>query len=253
MGALHSGHRALIRRGGEIGDEVVVSVYVNPTQFRPGEDYEKYPRTPGQDIALAEDAGASLIFMPSSEEVYPDGPHSMNIHIGEVGDKWEGAQRPGHFDGVATVVAKLFTMVRPSAAIFGRKDLQQCAVVRRLISELFLPVELDIVDTIRELDGLALSSRNVYLSPTERAVAPKLYATLVEVRDTVIGGGAPAIDGAIHRAKTSLGEHFDVDYLAVVNQDTMEPATVLDGLLSIIVAAKIGTTRLIDNLTIREG
>lgn len=251
MGALHSGHAALIKRACEITDEVVVSIFVNPTQFGPAEDYLEYPRPVEADLAAAEAAGAAWTFLPEVEEIYPNGLDGVSIHIGTVGDHWEGAARPGHFDGVATVVAKLLGLVSPSIAVFGRKDLQQCAVVRRLIDELRMPIGFEVCDTVREADGLAMSSRNVYLSPAERKEAPRLYECLKHVRSAILSGRHSNTASILKAAAGDLADTFAVEYLALVNSETMEAATAIGAQLSVIIAAKLGSTRLIDNLALR--
>jgi pantoate--beta-alanine ligase len=228
MGALHAGHRALLRRARAECDEVVMSLFVNPAQFGPGEDFDRYPRDEGRDRAIAAEEGVDRIFAPAVAEMYPDG-FSTTVSVGALGTVFEGAHRPGHFDGVATVVLKLVSLLRPDAAYFGQKDAQQLAVIRRMTVDLGLGVDIRAVETVREDDGLALSSRNAYLSPEERRRAPSLHRAL-EARDPAIVEG-------------------DVDYLAVVDADTFAQVEARPGAL-VIGAARFGSTRLIDNIRI---
>jgi pantoate--beta-alanine ligase len=230
MGALHAGHRALLRRARSECDVVVMSLFVNPTQFGPGEDLESYPRDKERDRGIAAEEGVDRIFAPAVEEMYPDG-FSTTVSAGDVGSRFEGMYRPGHFDGVATVVLKLFNRLRPDAAYFGQKDAQQLAVIRRMAADLDLGVEIRGVETVRETDGLALSSRNVYLSAAERRRAPSLHRALV-ARDPGLVEG-------------------DVDYLAVVDADTFLEVEPRPGAL-VIGAARFGSTRLIDNIRIED-
>jgi pantoate--beta-alanine ligase len=230
MGALHAGHRALLRRARSECDVVVMSLFVNPTQFGPGEDLETYPRDEDRDRAIAAEEAVDRIFAPAVEEMYPDG-FSTTVSAGDVGSRFEGTHRPGHFDGVATVVLKLLNRLRPDAAYFGQKDAQQLAVIRRMAADLDLGVEIRAVETVREPDGLALSSRNVYLSREERRRAPSLHRALV-ARDPGLVEG-------------------DVDYLAVVDADTFLEVEPRPGAL-VIGAARFGSTRLIDNIRIED-
>jgi pantoate--beta-alanine ligase len=228
MGALHAGHRALLRRARAECDEVVMSLFVNPAQFGPDEDFDRYPRDEERDRAIAAEEGVDRVFAPSVAEMYPEG-FATTVSVGHLGAAFEGAHRPGHFDGVATVVVKLFNLVRPAAAYFGQKDAQQLAVIRRVTADLALGVEIRAVETVREDDGLALSSRNAYLSPEERRRAPSLHRALV-ARDPGLVEG-------------------DLDYLAVVDADTFAEVEPRPGAL-VIGAARFGSTRLIDNIPI---
>ena len=228
MGALHAGHRALLRRARAECDEVVMSLFVNPAQFGPGEDFDRYPRDEERDRAIAAEEGVDRVFAPSVAEMYPQG-FATTVSVGDLGAAFEGAHRPGHFDGVATVVVKLFNLVRPAAAYFGQKDAQQLAVIRRVTADLALGVEIRAVETVREDDGLALSSRNAYLSPEERRRAPSLHRAVV-ARDPGLVEG-------------------DLDYLAVVDADTFAEVEPRPGAL-VIGAARFGSTRLIDNIRI---
>jgi pantoate--beta-alanine ligase len=228
MGALHAGHRALLRRARAECDEVVMSLFVNPAQFGPGEDFDRYPRDEERDRAVAAEEGVDRVFAPTVAEMYPEG-FATTVSVGGLGAVFEGAHRPGHFEGVATVVLKLVNLVRPDAAYFGQKDAQQLAVIRRMAADLDLGVEIRAVETVREPDGLALSSRNSYLSDDERRRAPSLHRALVD-RDPGI------VEGVL-------------DYLAVVDADTFAEVTPRPGAL-VIGAARFGSTRLIDNIRI---
>lgn len=252
MGALHDGHRALIRAARERCATVVVSLFVNPAQFGPGEDLAGYPRDEAADAALAAEAGADLLFAPDVDAVYPPG-FATSVTVAGVTATLEGAHRPGHFDGVATVVLKLLNMVGPDIAFFGAKDAQQLAVVRRLVADLDVPVGIEAVETVREPDGLALSSRNVYLGADERprAVALKraLDATAQAIRD-----GEPDPAAAGRRAMAALD--VDPEYLALVDPDTFEPVVPHpehNESVLVAVAARVGRARLIDNALITNG
>lgn len=248
MGALHEGHLELVRQARRQAQTVVVSIFVNPTQFGPGEDFARYPRDLAKDAALAEVAGADIVYGPSVETMYPRGAMTRVV-VPEVTDRYEGERRPGHFDGVATVVLKLFNQVRPDVAVFGRKDLQQCAVIRRMVEDLDLGIELELVSTFRESDGLAMSSRNVYLSPEERAIAPKLRETLLRTVERLASGVQPA--AALAEGLDALGA-FDVDYLDLVSSRTFRPLDALAEDAALVAAARLGKTRLIDNVEILD-
>lgn len=254
MGNLHAGHFSLVRLARAHADRVVASVFVNPTQFGPNEDLERYPRTPERDAEGLDAAGCDLLWMPSVETMYPYGAgQEVRIRVPGVTDVLEGAHRPGHFDGVATVVARLFNQVQPDVAAFGRKDYQQLAVIRYLVRDLAFPVELLAGETVREADGLAMSSRNQYLDEGERALAPRLHQVLKSMREAMRAGTAPADVEA--RARAALGEDgFDVDYAVVRRPDLTEVgATVGPGTYVTLVAARLGRTRLIDNLEFELG
>lgn len=251
MGNLHEGHASLVRRAQARADRVVVSIFVNPTQFGPGEDFATYPRTPREDERLLADLGTDLLFRPEAETVYPEGmEQAVRIHVPALADILCGAFRPGHFDGVAGVVLRLFEIVRPDLAVFGEKDYQQLLVIRRLVQDLHVPVEIVSVGTVREEDGLALSSRNRYLSPGERLRAPRLVGVLRELR-TEISQGRRDWSVLEEEARRTLEEAgFRVDYVAIrrardltVAQPDDPPAD-----LRLLVAAHLGRTRLIDNL-----
>jgi len=251
MGNLHAGHFSLIELARRYADRVVASVFVNPTQFGPTEDFMRYPRTLAEDSVGLVEHNCDLLFAPSVEVMYPFGPeHAVRINVPEIGGTLEGAHRPGHFDGVATVVAKLFAMVEPDVAVFGQKDWQQLLVVRRLVRELAFPLEVVAGPIIRDDDGLALSSRNRYLDAHQRTRAPELHATLEWMRESFVEGHArAAIEGAATRRLERAG--FQPDY-AVVRRagDLAVPAEGERSGLMALVAAKLGDTRLIDNLAL---
>jgi pantoate--beta-alanine ligase len=242
MGALHEGHLALVHRARELADRVVVSIFVNPTQFGTGEDFDGYPRTLDADRALL--GNLADVFAPTVAEVYPPDSPPPVIQAGPMGDVWEGAARPGHFDGVLTVVNRLFDLVRPDIAVFGEKDWQQLTLIRRMVADRGLPIEIVGVPTVRELNGLALSSRNRFLSPDELEKAALLRTLLRQIAES--GGTAESIVRAAARLDDA---GFVVDYLDVVDESTLEPTTDLSN-ARVIVAARIGTTRLIDNMPV---
>jgi pantoate--beta-alanine ligase len=247
MGAFHAGHHALMAAAREGCDEVVVSLFVNPAQFDEASDLAAYPRDETRDAAEAERLGVDVLFAPGAGEIYPDG-FATSVRVAGLGDVLEGAERgPGHFAGVCTVVAKLLNVVAPDAAYFGQKDAQQVAVLRRMVADLDIPVELRIVPTVREPDGLALSSRNVRLDAGERRRAVALSRALAAAGAAVAVGERDA--GAIREAAVAaLAEHdVEPEYLALVDPDTFEPAERVDGRVLVAVAARVGSTRLIDN------
>lgn len=249
MGNLHAGHFSLVDLARRQADRVVASVFVNPTQFGPNEDFARYPRTLAEDSVGLVEHNCDLLFAPSVEVMYPFGPEqAVRIHVPAVGDTLEGAHRPGHFDGVATVVAKLFAMVEPDVAVFGQKDWQQLLVVRRLARELTFPLEIVAGPTVRDDDGLALSSRNRYLGAHQRARAPELHATLEWMRESFVDGHVlAAIEGAAVRRLERAG--FNPDYAVVRRaEDLGVPAEGERSGLLALAAAKLGDTRLIDNL-----
>ncbi len=251
MGNLHAGHLALVEAAARRADHVVVSIYVNPTQFGPQEDFARYPRTPEQDLAALAPLGVAAVFCPADSDMYPDGlPLATQVSQPALGAQLCGAHRPGHFDGVALVVVKLLNMVQPDVALFGRKDFQQLAVIRRLVRDLSFGVEIEGIDTVRAADGLALSSRNQYLTPGERAVAPSLYQALQGIRDAVLSGEAG--DAAILRWREILSERgFVVEYLELLDADRLVSVERGSREAVVLVAARIGATRLIDNLVFR--
>ncbi|HEY8395043.1 MAG TPA: pantoate--beta-alanine ligase [Thermaerobacter sp.] len=249
MGYLHEGHLSLIRRARAECDAVVVSVFVNPLQFGPGEDYERYPRDLERDCRLAAEAGADLLFHPDAREMYPEGEPQVFVDVGDLASRWEGAVRPGHFRGVVTVVTKLFHIVQPDRAYFGQKDAQQAVIIRRMAADLNFPLEVVVCPTVREADGLALSSRNVYLAPPERRAATVLYRALQAARERLEAGERDGRALAAVMEETVASEPLArLDYAAVVSPHTLEPLeTVAPGEVLLLIAARIGTTRLIDN------
>ena len=249
MGALHAGHLALVTAAKQRAQRVAATIFVNPLQFAPGEDLDRYPRQEAHDLAMLEEAGCALVWMPTVADLYPDG-FATTIHVAGTSEQWEGAARPGHFDGVATVVTKLLIATMPDIAVFGEKDYQQLAVIRRLVADLGLPTEIAGVPTVRDGDGLALSSRNAYLSPDERRRALALPKALGSVRDAVRSG--EPVKEAVDAARQLLAQAgFDpIDYLALVDSATLEPLDALAGQARVIAAARIGTTRLIDNIAV---
>jgi len=249
MGALHAGHMMLICEARKRADKVAASIFVNPAQFGEGEDFGRYPRRESEDARMLEEAGCDLLWMPSVEDIYPQG-FATRVSVTGVSERWEGEARPGHFDGVATVVAKLLLSFRPDVALFGEKDFQQLAVIRRLVADLNIGARIIGVPTVREPDGLALSSRNAYLSAEERQEALALPRALQAARDA-IRGDTPVFE-ALQNARALLrdGGFSRIDYLALVDAATLEPLDEPGGEMRLIAAAMIGTTRLIDNLRV---
>jgi len=250
MGALHAGHMALVREAKRRAQHVVVSIFVNPTQFGPNEDLSRYPRREAEDAVMLESEGASLLWAPDASVVYPHG-HATTIHVAGVSEGLCGAVRPGHFDGVATVVAKLFNQVRPDVAVFGEKDYQQLAVIRRMTIDLDLPVTIVGVPTQRDADGLALSSRNAYLSEEERRIARSLPRILGETALALREGRSVGESLASATARLMESGFGSVDYVELRDADTLEPLLLLDRPARILAAARLGSTRLIDNLSVR--
>jgi pantoate--beta-alanine ligase len=249
MGALHAGHMALVEAANAKADRVVASIFVNPLQFGPNEDLERYPRQEAEDARLLEHHGCDLLWMPTADQLYPQG-FATSVSVAGVSERWDGAARPGHFDGVATVVAKLFTAVRPDMAFFGEKDFQQLAVIRRMESDLGLGVEVHGIPTVRDPDGLALSSRNAYLSPDERGRALALPRALEQAREAILAG--EPVETALGNAKARLAQagFTPIDYVALVDAESLEPLDKPDGEMRLIAAAVMGTTRLIDNVRV---
>ena len=249
MGALHEGHRALLRRASEVADSTVVSIFVNPLQFAPTEDLDRYPRTFDADLAMCTDEGVDLVFAPARAQMYAREP-LVRIAAGPIGDRFEGASRPGHFDGVLTVVAKLFALVRPDVAVFGGKDAQQLALVRRMVADLDLPVRIEAVPIIRDDDGLALSTRNAYLSVPQRQAALALPRALRAAEDAQANGASPAAIVEVARAVLDDANGVTLDYVDLVDPesfaslsaDAAQPAEAV-----LVIAARVGSTRLIDN------
>jgi len=249
MGNLHSGHAALVTKAAQRADFVVASIFVNPLQFGAGEDLDKYPRTLAADQERLLEAGCHLLFAPGVEEIYPDGMAvQTRVSVPQLSEGLCGASRPGHFEGVATVVSKLFNMVQPDLAVFGEKDFQQLAVIRAMVRDLNMPIQIIGEPTVRAEDGLALSSRNGYLSPEQRAAAPALYRTLRTMAEA-IGKGQRDFPVLLAEGQAQLvAAGFRPDYLEVRHALTLRPAMIDDRDLVILAAAYMGTTRLIDNL-----
>lgn len=246
MGALHDGHLELVDRAGQLAPIVVVSIFVNPLQFGPNEDLDRYPRTPEADLEKLAEHGVHYVFMPSAGELYPTWPIATKITAGGIGSMYEGRSRAGHFDGVLTIVAKLLNIVQPVAVVFGRKDAQQVFLVKRMVADLNLPVRVDVVDTVRESDGLALSSRNLFLDERERRAARVLSQAL----EAAVSSGDRGVDPAIAAAQSVLmGEPLvELDYLVIVHPATFLPVDeAYRGKATVLIAARVGSTRLIDN------
>lgn len=252
MGALHDGHLALVARAKQLSETVVVSIFVNPLQFGPTEDLDRYPRTRDADVAALAEAGVDIVFAPAVDELYPTWPIATTITAGPVGGMYEGRSRPGHFDGVLTVVAKLLNIVQPSHVLFGQKDAQQVFLVRRMLIDLNMPAMVEVVETVRESDGLALSSRNRFLDAKERRAARTLSVALEAAASSADRG----IDSVIAAAQSVLmGESLvQLDYLKVVHAKTFLPVDDdYRGPAVVLIAAQVGSTRLIDNEPIRLG
>jgi len=256
MGALHEGHRALLARARALAGQsgtVVVSIFVNPLQFGPSEDLDRYPRTLPADLEVCEAEHADVVFAPGAAEMYP-GQQLVTVDPGPAGDILEGEFRPGFFRGVLTVVLKLFSLVRPDAAVFGQKDAQQLVLVRQLVDDFALGIEIEAVPTVRAADGLALSSRNKYLSSSERKVAPVLHRSLAAGAAAAAAGPA-AVLGAARQVLDAEGTALTVDYLALVEGGTYGPVRddEFEGAAVLAIAARLGSTRLIDNVTLEVG
>ncbi|HET6943092.1 MAG TPA: pantoate--beta-alanine ligase [Sphingomicrobium sp.] len=249
MGALHEGHMALIHEAKRRTDRVAATIFVNPLQFAANEDLDRYPRQEEQDAAMLEEAGCDLLWVPQAGEMYPAG-FATNVSVKGVSDRWEGEARPGHFDGVATVVAKLLCSVRPDLALFGEKDFQQLAVIRRMTQDLQLGVEILGVPTVRDEDGLALSSRNAYLSVEERRNAVELPRALNDAANQIVSGMPVAQVLSDTKARMSKAGFSRIDYVALVNALTLEPLDKAEGSMRLLAAATIGRTRLIDNIAL---
>jgi pantoate--beta-alanine ligase len=251
MGALHEGHATLIRAARARGDAVIVTVFLNPLQFAPGEDLARYPRTLPADLELCEREGVDLVFAPTPDVVYPGGDPRVRIAAGPLGDRLEGEHRPGHFDGVLTVVGKLLHLTRPDIALFGEKDAQQLALIRQMVEDLDFPVEIVGMPTVREDGGLALSSRNTYLTDRDREAALSLNralaagtATATEGPDAVLAAARRVLDGE---------SGVQVDYLELVDESDWQPVRSGTSTARLLVAARVGSTRLIDNVTVDLG
>jgi pantoate--beta-alanine ligase len=251
MGALHAGHVALIEAAKRPGTRVVASIFVNPTQFGAGEDLGRYPRREQSDLRMLTEAGCDLVWMPSVEVMYPEG-HATTIHVAGVSEGFDGETRPGHFDGVATVVAKLFNQVRPDVAYFGEKDFQQLAVIRRMVADLDFGIEVIGVPTQRDDDGLALSSRNIYLDEEQRGKAVALPRAL-GVAARAIGRGEDVATVLADARATLTAAGFEIDYMALADSETLVPDPAADRPRRLLAAARMGSTRLIDNIAITDG
>jgi pantoate--beta-alanine ligase len=250
MGAFHKGHVSLMERARETSDVVVVSLFVNPTQFGPREDLSAYPRDEAKDAELAEQAGVDLLFAPPVAEVYPDG-FQTTVTVGALAQPLEGAQRPGHFDGVATVVTKLLNMVQPDVAFFGQKDAQQALVVRGVVRDLDIPVRIEVCPTVREPDGLAMSSRNAYLAPAERGRAVALRRAL-DAAEQAVAAGERDPGAVVEVAHGALADHsVEPEYVALVATDSLQPVDRIEGDVLLALAARVGRARLIDNTLIQ--
>jgi pantoate--beta-alanine ligase len=250
MGYLHEGHLALVRQARAESASVVVSIFVNPTQFGPQEDFEKYPRDPKRDLALLEKEGTDIVFMPAAGEIYPPAFDSW-VEVGRIAERLEGVSRPGHFRGVATVVAKLFNIVQPDRAYFGQKDAQQLAVIKRMVADLDMNLRVIAVPTVREPDGLAMSSRNSYLNPEERKAAVVLYEALTLAQELFYGGERDA--PAIRRQMTELIQKqplAEIDYISIADAETLDELDEVKPPALVSLAVKIGKTRLIDNVVL---
>ena len=253
MGNLHEGHLALVNQAGKEADLVVVSVFVNPLQFGPGEDFERYPRTPDADLELLQGHGVAVVFAPGVEDVYPPGQTAVAMSAGPIGNLFEGASRPGHFDGVLTVCHRLFALTGATIAVFGEKDAQQLFLIRQMVATAMPTLRIVSVPTVRDTDGLALSSRNRYLSEGDRVTARALPETLHALATEIHGGAdiATALEAGRRRLKTTPG--ITLDYLEAVSASTFLPRDLGEGDTVIIAAVMVGTTRLIDNVPLHPG
>lgn len=248
MGNLHAGHIELVNNARRQTDKVVVSVFVNPTQFGEGEDYETYPRTEREDAEKLQAARTDLLFLPAVAEIYPENAR-VNVTVSELSERYCGASRPGHFNGVATIVCKLFNMVQPDVAFFGEKDYQQLIVIRQMVADLNFPIRIQGVPIVRERDGLAMSSRNVYLSPEQRLLAPRLYQILCRVRDAILAGQNDFPELAAQHMRELSAVGFRPEYLVVCRTSDLREAGSDDRDLVILAAVTLGRARLIDNLS----
>ena len=249
MGNLHQGHLNLVQTARQNADLVVVSIFVNPIQFGANEDLDSYPRTLAEDQQKLQQYQTDLLFAPTEAEIYPNGRQRSIVHVPQITEELCGAHRPGHFDGVSTVVTKLFNIVQPDVAIFGEKDFQQLAVIRQMTRDLDMAVKILGVATCRETDGLAMSSRNNYLSKSERKTAPLLYNTLHKLKNTIAQGQRDYLNSCEKYAKTLTNHGFQVDYLEIRDAETLRSPSDDCNTLVILGAAKLGSTRLIDNVT----
>jgi len=250
MGALHEGHLSLVKMSNEQCDATVVSIFVNPTQFGPNEDFQRYPRTLKNDLRLLETVGSPAVFVPDASEMYPAG-FDTTIHVGNVSLPFEGAVRPGHFDGVATVVLKLFLASQADVAFFGQKDYQQLCVIKKMVADLNVPIEIVMGPTIREPDGLAMSSRNRYLSEAERRRAVVLSQSLAEAEKMILTDNIRSVDTIQQAIRTRiLSASMTIDYIAIADSLTLQELSVIETEAVILLAVRLGETRLIDNMLI---
>ena len=252
MGALHEGHLSLIRRAGQLATKTVVSLFVNPAQFGPSEDFRNYPRNPERDAELARLAGADVLYAPKVGDIYPPG-YRTYVAVEGLGTTLEGASRPGHFRGVATVVVKLLNRVAPHVALFGQKDAQQAILIKKMVRDLEMDLDIEICPTVREEDGLAMSSRNAYLTPAQRRAAPVLYRALRRAESAVIRERERSAARIVHLIRETVAAEPDVslDYAEVVDAGTLAPLERIEGNVLIPIAARVGATRLIDNVILR--
>lgn len=251
MGCFHQGHLSLIRQIRRVSDRTVVSIFVNPIQFSPEEDYSAYPQDLGRDVSLVEKLGAELVFAPSEEEIYPEG-YSTYIEVEKLTNQLCGLSRPGHFRGVTTVVCKLFLAVKPHVAVFGQKDAQQAIVIRKMVCDMNLDVEIMLSPIVRETDGLAMSSRNTYLSPEERLEAPVLFQSLQEAQMLVEQGERRTwVVVEAMRRRISQKSLAQIEYVAAVNNENLKPLEKLSGKVLLALAVRFGKARLIDNLVVQ--
>ena len=250
MGALHDGHLSLVTQAKAHCDKVLVSIFVNPLQFSPNEDYSRYPRPIDLDINLLQENAVDAVFTPSTDEILPQSSSTL-VHVPHLGDLWCGHSRPGHFDGVTSIVARLFHLTTPTHAFFGEKDFQQLRILQKMTQDLFFPIQIIPCPILREPDGLAMSSRNQYLSPGERQLAPALFQTLNLIADRFHNGELHS-ETLLNTALKFLGEKgpFGVDYIGIVDAQTLEPVSLASPSNRILIAAKLGHTRLIDNLAL---
>ena len=249
MGNLHEGHLDLVRKARELADIVVVSIFVNPLQFGPSEDLDAYPRTLAADKEKLFAEGTQILYAPGAGEIYPEGMENQAlVRVPDLSETLCGSSRPGHFDGVSTVVSKLFNIVQPDIAIFGEKDFQQLSIIRKMVNDLCVPIEIVGVRTARDNDGLALSSRNGYLKPEQRRIAPALHQTLISCREAIACGFDNFLQLESHARMRLLQAGFEPDYFAIRDARTLRPVTEDTEEIAILAAARLGPTRLIDNV-----
>ncbi len=253
MGFLHEGHLSLVRQAKKDSDVVVMSIFVNPSQFGPNEDFEDYPRNFNRDVKLAESAGCDILFYPDSKEIYPE-TYLTHVEIEKISKVMCGVSRPTHFRGVTTIVAKLFNIVKPHVAVFGQKDAQQAIIIKRMVADLNYDIKIIVAPIVREKDGLAMSSRNSYLTPVQRQQATVLYQSLTAAQ-TMIESGVRKVEIIENQVKSMIEQQPDaiIDYIAFVDTTNLKPQTELSGEILVALAVKIGKTRLIDNIIVNPG